>query len=455
MIYSMPTVIPCPQCRKLIQIPEQGEGKKLRCPLCRHDFRLPPRVPAAIVVEDGTAKAVEPKQCPSCRANLLPGAIACMDCGHLLRPSVESDQDDGTSFSCNEPGCGAENPAGERYCIRCGAPLPTASGTILHGRYRIEHQLAVGGFGAVYLATDLKEGHRKVAIKDMICADAREFGIRLGFFRREAEILRALEDLPIVPRLYDFIEQKQSAYLILEYIHGYDLQRLIETRGHKPLPLNRVIAWGLSICDVLIFMHGQSPPLIHRDLKPDNLMLLEDRVSIKMIDFGTARDLGSLHRARREAKTRVFTEGYAPPEQVAGRPEPRSDLFALASTLYHLATGTMPEGSATARKLEQRLKDGNGCPEEFRWFLELIRINLAEDPNDRYPTARDFKNDLEQRSLTTEAACASCGTPNPVRVPYCLECGQALTEPMPPCSHCGRANCLGSRYCIHCGTRLG
>ena len=81
---------------------------------------------------------------------------------------------------------------------------------------------------------------------------------------------------------------------------------------------------------MLQHMHTQSPPLIHRDLKPDNIMLLEDQRSIKMIDFGTARDLGRTQKEQLAAKTRVYTEGYAPPEQIVGKPEPRSDLFALA-----------------------------------------------------------------------------------------------------------------------------
>ena len=107
-------------------------------------------------------------------------------------------------------------------------PLPTPPGTVLHSRYRVEKQLAVGGFGAVYSATDLKANNRPVAIKDMICADPQEFAIRLNFFRREAEILRSLEPIPIVPRLHDLIEQGQSAHLVMEFIRGQDLLKLME-----------------------------------------------------------------------------------------------------------------------------------------------------------------------------------------------------------------------------------
>jgi serine/threonine protein kinase, bacterial len=289
----------------------------------------------------------------------------------------------------------------------------------------------------------------------MICADKQEFAIRLNFFRREAEILRSLESLPVVPRVYDLIEEGDRAYLALEFIRGQDLLKLMEANGNKPFPLDRVVEWGKGVCDVLTHMHGQTPPLVHRDLKPDNIMLLEDQRTIKMIDFGTARDLGRTAKDRQAAKTRVYTEGYAPPEQIVGKPEPRSDLFALAGTLYHLATGKAPEGFYTARELEEQLAgDGGAIPAEYRWFYELIKINLAEDAKDRYFSAREIKADLERRRVTTEVSCPKCQATNKVREPYCSRCAEPLTDSAPPCANCGKTNRMGSRYCIHCGSLL-
>ena len=92
----------------------------------------------------------------------------------------------------------------------------------------------MGGFGAVYLAADTKNGSRLEAIKDMICPDPQEFAIRLNFFRREAEILRSLEKIPVVPRVYDLIEQGESAQLVLEFIRGKDLLKIMEADGNKP-----------------------------------------------------------------------------------------------------------------------------------------------------------------------------------------------------------------------------
>jgi serine/threonine protein kinase len=174
-----------------------------------------------------------------------------------------------------------------------------------------------------------------------------------------------------------------------------------------------------------------------------------------MIDFGTARDIGRTVKERMAGKTRVYTEGYAPPEQIVGKPEARSDLFALAATLYHLVIGKAPEGFYTAKELENQLADPNSpLPAQHRWFFELLKINMAEDINDRYFTAREFKADLERQKVTKDVACPKCKTANKTRTPYCVKCAEALTDPTAPCASCGKFNRMGSRCCIYCGNRL-
>jgi predicted Ser/Thr protein kinase len=476
----MPIIINCPHCSKAMQLPDGSAGKQFRCPNagCGKPFMVPgaSATPSAANVSLGSAPNLQlgaggggvaapprpvvapsrppvPTKCPACASELLPGAIACMDCGYLIQADTGGGEDGPAPNICPNPACGVANPPGERNCQRCTTPLPTAPGTVLHGRYKIVKLLAMGGFGAVYLAKDIKNGEREVAIKDMICADPTEFAIRLNFFRREAEILKSLDKVPIVPRVMDLIEQGQSAHLVMEFIRGRDLLKIMEGANNKPFPLDMVIEWSKNICDVLQHMHTQSPPLIHRDLKPDNVMLLEDNRSIKMIDFGTARDLGRTQKERSMAKTKVYTEGYAPPEQIIGKPEPRSDLFALAGTMYHLATGKPPDGYHTQNEIESQL--GNATiPGDQRWFYELIKINLAEDINERYFTAREIKTDLEKRRVTTQVTCGKCQQVNKVREPYCTKCAEPLTDQTPPCYHCGKTNRMGSRCCIHCGNRL-
>jgi len=458
-------------------------GKQVRCPGCKNIITVPAaREPVGAGVRAGAAPAAAaasrpasapsvnlgpapaapkggtPSVCPACQSALLPGAISCMDCGYLIQPegaAAAASEDPAVSI-CPNPACGVANPPNERNCQRCSTPLPYPKGHMIANRYRIDKLLAMGGFGAVYLAYDSKAKDRPVAIKDMICADPQEFAIRLNFFRREADILRSLDNIPIVPRVYDLIEQGQTAHLVMEFIRGKDLLKIMEADNNKPYDLERILEWSKNICDVLQHMHTQQPALVHRDLKPDNIMLLEDQKTIKMIDFGTARDLGKTQKEKMAAKTRVYTEGYAPPEQIVGKPEPRSDLFALAGTLYHLITGKPPEGYLTARELEAQLSDPNSTiPQNQRWFYELIKINLAEDLNERYFSAREIKGDLEKRRVTKDISCAKCQHVNKVREDvYCRKCGEALTESAPPCHACGKNNRMGSRFCIHCGNRL-
>src|SRR5579884_2828623 len=267
---AMPLVIRCPHCTQAMQIPDDSAGKQFRCPSCSKPFTVAP-APVAVAAAAGPKSnpvlppapakppsspslakkpasspsiktpgpaSTTPTECPACKAALLPGAIACMDCGYLIQSDSASTDTEGTPNLCPNPACGVANPPGEHYCQRCSTPLPTPPGTLLHGRYRIERLLAIGGFGAVYLATDTNANNRPVAIKDMICADQQEFGIRLNFFRREADILRSLEGVPIVPRVYDLIEQGQSAHLILEYIRGRDLLKLMESNNNQPFPVD-------------------------------------------------------------------------------------------------------------------------------------------------------------------------------------------------------------------------
>ena len=381
----MPQLSRCPHCRRTLKIPDGATGK-LRCPLCQQIFAVQPaparesvaarvgaatgaKVPSGNLAKLNAGSIASPtvplpaapefarpaaisNRCPACSAKLPRGAALCPECGYLVRDDGEPLEEEEAPNLCPNTACGVANPAGEHICQRCGSPLPIPAGTVLHDRYRLDKLLAIGGFAAVYRAFDLRQDNRPVAIKDMICPEPQEFSIRLNFFQREAQILRALESLPIVPRLYEFRHEGQSAQLILEYIAGQDMLKLMEANGNTPFPFDRVVDWGQSICEVLSHLHSLTPPIVHRDVKPENIMLLEDQRSIKMIDFGTARGIGRSQKTRMASKTRVFTEGYAPPEQILGKPEARSDLFALAGTLYHLATGRAPEGYYTARELE-------------------------------------------------------------------------------------------------------
>jgi formylglycine-generating enzyme required for sulfatase activity/serine/threonine protein kinase len=320
-----------------------------------------------------------------------------------VRPPPPSPEPEFLVLTCEK--CAAVNPLVARNCHHCGEALPPAPKTLQVGRYRLAKHLKTGGFGAIYLARDTSAPDQVVVVKEMIVPDPAEFQTRLNFFLREAEILRLLNEkrLTTIPRFHELFqdEQQRTAHLVMELIPGQNLLEVLEGNNNRPFPFDLVVEWGKTLCDVLAAMHDQDPPLVHRDVKPDNVMLLPDGRSIKVIDFGTARDVRDP-----AAKTRVFSQDYAAPEQVGGHPEPRSDLFALAATLFHLATGRTPRGAQTADDVAQLLKDPSSALP--RWFLELLAANLAAPVNSRHPSARAFKEDLELQRMRRRTGLAKC-----------------------------------------------
>jgi outer membrane protein assembly factor BamB/tRNA A-37 threonylcarbamoyl transferase component Bud32 len=211
-------------------------------------------------------------------------------------------------------------------------------GTVLQERYEILSVQGVGGMGAVYRARDLRFSavSKIVAAKEMsnVAPDPRLRRIGIQNFEREANILASLSH-PAIPKIFDFFTEGNRSYLILEFVEGKSLEKLLDER-RKPYGLEQVIDWAMQVCDVLTYLHSHTPPVIFRDMKPGNLMLrLDGRIMV--IDFGIAKVFEHGQRG-----TMIGTEGYSPPEQYRGVAEPRGDLYALAATLHHLLTGRDP-----------------------------------------------------------------------------------------------------------------
>lgn len=160
--------------------------------------------------------------------------------------------------------------------------------------------------------------------------------------------------------------------------------------------------------------------------------------------------------AEQRPGTIVFTDGYAPPEQVVGRAETRSDLYALAATMYHLATGKFPRHFPHCQlDIEAGMNDPASpmSKPQDRWFWELLRINLSESASDRYFSVEDFKADLNKRQITQEIRCDKCRAAVPARTPYCDRCATRMTAWTVACNDCGKQSTMGSRFCIYCGNR--
>ncbi|HYB90666.1 MAG TPA: protein kinase [Candidatus Binataceae bacterium] len=213
---------------------------------------------------------------------------------------------------------------------------PLAEGHLLDGRYRVKKVLGVGGMGRVYLSNDTRLANRPVAVKEMVLGEGVAEKKAIEDFTREATVLARLSH-PGIPTLIDHFAEKGRHYLVMEFVAGGDLDRVLESLppGGR-VPENQVVRWMRQLLEVLDFLHGQSPPIIYRDFKPGNVMIDKDGRAM-LVDFGIARFLPRSGRA-----TQIGSPGYAPPEQYVGKVEPRSDLYALAATIHHLLTGRDP-----------------------------------------------------------------------------------------------------------------
>ena len=216
-------------------------------------------------------------------------------------------------------------------------PGPLEPGTVLQRRYQIERLLGGGGMGMVYLARDQRLSNRPCALKEMVdhFIDPQQRIEANDYFAREADTLAQLKH-PAIPAISDRFDDQNRHYLVMEYVEGRNLEEDLAARG-GPLPEGLVIDVARQLCDVLAYLHGLSPPIIYRDMKPSNVMLTE-KGRVVLVDFGIAR----LFKAARKG-TMIGTLGFAPPEQYQGVADPRSDIYSLGATLHYVLTGRDPE----------------------------------------------------------------------------------------------------------------
>jgi len=218
--------------------------------------------------------------------------------------------------------------------------------TLLGNRYRILRLVGEGSQGKVYQARDHLL-NRIVALKTVAYSDDFPEAVLAG----EARLLAGLGKHPYLPAVFDCFSEENCQILVMEFIAGDDLLTLLKKSG-RAFSISQVLGWADQLLSALEFMHNSVPPIIHRDIKPQN-MKLNDGGDLTLLDFGLAKDLTN--------GTRVsgFTPAYAPLEQFLGQhTDARSDVYSVAASLYHLATNLKPVDAATRQlSLSQQLGD--------------------------------------------------------------------------------------------------
>lgn len=242
-----------------------------------------------------------------------------------------------------------------------------APDTILQNRYRIVRLLSQGGMGAVYQAVDQRLD-AVVALKETFFSDE---ALR-NQFEREARLLANLHH-PALPRVSDHFTEGDGQFLVMQFIPGDDLAVILDRKG-EAIPQEDVLRWGDQLLDSLDYLHTQEPQIIHRDIKPQNLKLTA-RGQIILLDFGLAKgNVGQISRVTTSGSIFGYTPTYASLEQIQGTgTDPRSDLYSLAATLYHLITYLPPPDALT-----RATAIVNGEDEPLRPANEVnARVNAA------------------------------------------------------------------------------
>ena len=301
------------------------------------------------------------------------------------------------------PNCGRLNRPGARYCASCQTPLnvaatPLQPGQLLGGgAYRIVRPLGKGGMGAVWLVAQTRAFDRLAVVKEVIDyfdpTDAEERRQALQRFEAEARTLGDLKH-PGIPDLYAYFSESGHNYLLMEYIEGPDLHQGLTHEDTDtarlvpggPLSGDDVLRYTIQVCEILEYLAGRQPPVVHNDVKPGNIIIDEHGKRAVLVDFGTAKTRYLRASGASEGgKASIYgTVGYAAPELFKGISEPRSDVYSLAATAYHLLTDDDPRDHPLQYPQLDALPPA---------LADILGAALAHDLEDRL-TAVQFREQL-------------------------------------------------------------
>ncbi len=287
---------------------------------------------------------------------------------------------------------------------------PLAQNTLIQNRYLIVHLIGKGGMGEVYLAVDQRLGSA-VALKRTYFAGDEMLG---NAFEREARTLARMRH-PVLPKVSDHFSENDEQYLVMEHIAGDDLAKRLEL-AQKPFPVSWVMFWADQLLDALSYLHSHEPPIIHRDIKPQNLKLTDEN-HIILLDFGLSKtSTGQTHISTSGSTGSVvgYTPHYAPMEQIRGiGTNARSDLYSLSATLYQLMTNVVPaDALSRADTMLNGLPDPIDPPHTLNPEVpasvsEVTLKGMEVSQEKRFATAREMQKALRRAFTQMQEAMAA------------------------------------------------
>ncbi len=280
--------------------------------------------------------------------------------------------------------------------------MPLPEDTILEKRYRIDGLLARGGMGAIYRAFDTNL-NTPVAIKENFFQTPEH----VVQFKQEALILARLRH-PALPRVIQHFSVDDSAtgsdydrrrqYLVMDFIEGENLWEVFQRRG-QPLEVNEALNYIIQVCAAVDYLHRQSPPIIHRDIKPQNIKITPQKQAV-LVDFGIAKQVTS-GVTRTHVGAQGITPGFSPPEQYNKGTTAASDIYALAATLYAILTGQKPPDSVrlfTGGAKLQPLPQFNASLPPRLW--QAVQHAMQLEPTQRPASVAVWQKELESIRAT-------------------------------------------------------
>ncbi|MFT3745081.1 MAG: serine/threonine-protein kinase [Pyrinomonadaceae bacterium] len=273
---------------------------------------------------------------------------------------------------------------------------PLNPNSMIQGRYLIVQPIGKGGMGEVYLAVDQRLGSA-VALKRTFFSEDSTLGTA---FEREARILARLRH-PVLPKVIDHFAENGDQFLVMEHISGDDIAKRMEA-GNKPFPLSWVMFWADQMLDALAYLHSHEPPIVHRDIKPQNLKLTDDN-HIVLLDFGLSKDFDSKSSGLNSASVAGYSPHFASMEQIRGTgTDARSDLYSLSATLYQMLTNVIPPDALTRA---DSMLGGKGDPikplnelnpEITSAISDVILKAVAIRQDERFDTAVEMQKALRR-----------------------------------------------------------
>ncbi|MCE1246186.1 MAG: serine/threonine protein kinase [Firmicutes bacterium] len=309
--------------------------------------------------------------CSNCGAQNKDTAMFCNTCGCDMSPTEFTGEAGSSSLE--------ETPPTVR--LRKGGP------TLNRGRYEIIKEIASGGMGKIYLAMDNKTKTLVVVKKMLPVAETdEELEYLEKRFHEEGMLLYKLRHHAL-PQVLDFFTKGQNFYIIMEYIEGENLSQFIKRRPNSKITIEECIYFLDKVLDIIQFLHSQNPPVIHRDIKPGNIMI-NNLGEVVLVDFGLARSFDS----ESVGTARVGTYGFASPEHFSGKFKLSSDLYCAGVTFHFLLSGEDPR-LRIPFEFPPLSKYRDDVPEGLQQvFNKLLAIN----PLDRYQTAQEVRKALEE-----------------------------------------------------------